>query len=195
MKKNDRKREIIKATTEIIKEEGLQGATMRKIAAKANVTTGSLYHHYSNKEEIFRDIISDSLTFSHLLVQNIDEGIKGEALLRNLIDGTRQRLNRSDKQTLNLLLIGQAISRGGGEKELHGKSHVEIIEHLSSVFAGHRNQSENDKKNLVMASLIVAAMDGIAIQQALNTLPCDQHDFVDIASDIFHEILENFLSN
>ena len=50
---NKRKQKIIDATIEVIKEKSIEEATVREIAAKAGLTTGSIYHHYKNRDELF----------------------------------------------------------------------------------------------------------------------------------------------
>lgn len=47
-----RRREIVEASWEVIAGEGLDGLTMRKIAAAAGCTTGRLTHYFANREEL-----------------------------------------------------------------------------------------------------------------------------------------------
>ncbi|CCY59746.1 transcriptional regulator TetR family [Clostridium sp. CAG:632] len=50
---------ILKSAEEIFLECGYQEASMRKIAAKAGITPGAIYKHFSNKEEMFGEIFAD----------------------------------------------------------------------------------------------------------------------------------------
>lgn len=47
-----RRREIVEASWQVIAGEGLDGVTMRKIAAAAGCTTGRLTHYFANREEL-----------------------------------------------------------------------------------------------------------------------------------------------
>lgn len=47
-----RRREIVEASWKVIAGEGLDGLTMRKIAAAADCTTGRLTHYFANREEL-----------------------------------------------------------------------------------------------------------------------------------------------
>lgn len=47
---------ILKSATDIFLEVGYQEASMRKIAAKAGITAGAIYKHFSGKEEMFEEI-------------------------------------------------------------------------------------------------------------------------------------------
>ena len=42
-------------------EKGYQGASLRTICQKANVTTGALYFFFANKEDLFSQVIGDVL--------------------------------------------------------------------------------------------------------------------------------------
>jgi len=52
----DRKTEIMTKALEIITEEGIQGLTIKKLAAGVEVTEGALYRHFSGKKEILAAI-------------------------------------------------------------------------------------------------------------------------------------------
>ena len=45
---------------EIFLESGYQEASMRKIAAKAGITAGAIYKHFSGKEEMFDELFEAS---------------------------------------------------------------------------------------------------------------------------------------
>ena len=47
-----RRREIVEASWEVIAGEGLDGLTLRKIAAAAGCTTGRLTHYFADREEL-----------------------------------------------------------------------------------------------------------------------------------------------
>jgi len=47
-----RRRELVEASWQVIAEEGLEGVTMRKVAAAAGCTTGRITHYFENREEL-----------------------------------------------------------------------------------------------------------------------------------------------
>ena len=51
-----RKRILVCAKKEFLKY-GFQGANLRRIASEAKATTGALYNHFKNKEELFDEIV------------------------------------------------------------------------------------------------------------------------------------------
>jgi AcrR family transcriptional regulator len=56
------KRELIRsAAKKRFAVSGLDGTSVREIARLAGYTTGAIYFHYANKEELYADILRDSL--------------------------------------------------------------------------------------------------------------------------------------
>lgn len=60
-----RRRHILRVVATVVAEEGFTGATMRKIAERAGVSTGMLTYYYKNKREILSDMMAD--TYSRLV--------------------------------------------------------------------------------------------------------------------------------
>lgn len=52
---------ILDAAKEVFQELGLDGASMREIAKRAGYTPGAIYFYYRSKEEIYGDLLADSL--------------------------------------------------------------------------------------------------------------------------------------
>jgi AcrR family transcriptional regulator len=71
---------ILEAARRVFAEHGLEGATIRAIAAEAGYTPGAIYAYYAAKEEIFGDILAESL------------GALGHAIKRAGGETPRQRL-------------------------------------------------------------------------------------------------------
>jgi AcrR family transcriptional regulator len=58
----DHKRNVIlDAAKQVFQEHGLEGASIREIAKRAGYTPGALYFHFRSKEEIYGEILADSL--------------------------------------------------------------------------------------------------------------------------------------
>lgn len=55
-----RKRHILRVLAAVVAEEGFSGATMRKIAERAGVSTGMLTYYYKNKRDLLTDMLEDT---------------------------------------------------------------------------------------------------------------------------------------
>jgi AcrR family transcriptional regulator len=52
---------VIEAARRVFEAQGLDGASMRQIAREAGCTTGAIYPYFAGKEEIYAEILSQSL--------------------------------------------------------------------------------------------------------------------------------------
>ena len=62
-----RKQRIINAAIKVMQENPMEEVSVRKIATQAGLTTGAIYHHYKNKDELLFDVMKQSLQFTHRL--------------------------------------------------------------------------------------------------------------------------------
>jgi AcrR family transcriptional regulator len=125
-------------------ESGLDGTSVREIARLAGYTTGAIYFHYANKEELYADILRESLDRLFIevngslpangepvaklsaafraLVRFYDENPRDLDLSRYLFNGARPRgltpaLNKELNSKLRLVLdiFRTELSRAGIE--------------------------------------------------------------------------------
>lgn len=194
---NKRKQRIIDAAIEVLKENSIEETTVRKIAAKAGLTTGAIYHHYKNKDELVFDAIKKSLQFTHRLAEEVkdEKGMrKGNELLSEIVSEVAKRLSKVDEQKLHIQLLNDVIARNSPTKGKYQRNYHEIINNTASLF-DKAFEIENDKYKRGVAAILVAATDGIAMQQALEVLPEDLEKMIDTFILFFTESIPVFLKN
>src|SRR6056297_3480621 len=59
--REERKAKIREAALELFAYEGYHGASISKIAKKANISKGLIYNYFESKEEVIRDIFDDGI--------------------------------------------------------------------------------------------------------------------------------------
>jgi TetR/AcrR family fatty acid metabolism transcriptional regulator len=69
-----KKREILKAAREVFAENSYQGTSIKSVARKAKVATGTLYLYFTNKESLINMIVDEM--FSELLTYIKEERAK-----------------------------------------------------------------------------------------------------------------------
>lgn len=57
----ERREVVLKAARKVFEQKGLEGASIRLIAKAARCTTGSIYPYFKGKEEIYAEVLSQSL--------------------------------------------------------------------------------------------------------------------------------------
>lgn len=194
---NKRKQRIIDAAIEVMKENSIEETTVRKIASKAGLTTGSLYHHYKNKDEILFDVMKQSLQFTHKMIERVrneKKSKKGKELLSEIVSEVGKRLSKVDEQKLHILLLNDVIARNREIKGKYQNNYTEIISNTANLF-NDAFEIENAEYKREVAAILVAAIDGVAIQQALGVLPEDLKKMIDTFNSFFTESIPLFLKN
>ncbi len=170
---NKRKQRIIDATLKTLKENPLEKVSMRKIAENANLSTGAIYHFYPSKDELIFACIQESLLFTSKLYdsvkKNIDKSEKAE-LLREMNSRIRKRIKKVEDQKLHIQLLSDSIKRNNKNKLEYKKQYQDIIDNIADMFT-MLYDLDNSECEHSMASILLAAIDGIALQQSLNVLP------------------------
>lgn len=81
-----KKREILRAASQVFRRKGLQATGMREIAAEAGMHAGNLYYYFANKQELLAFCQEDSLgQLLAMAEQVVQEAESPEARLRQLI--------------------------------------------------------------------------------------------------------------
>jgi AcrR family transcriptional regulator len=79
------RQELLKQCFDLFAQRGYGSLTMRQIAAKIGVSTGTLYHYFSSKEELFiqlieeiieRDILYANETIKYREIETLGERVK-----------------------------------------------------------------------------------------------------------------------
>lgn len=194
---NKRKQRIIDAAIEVLKENPIEKTTVRKVASKAGLTTGAIYHHYKNKDEMLFDVMKQSLLFTHKLADAVrnEKGLKKkEEILSEIVLEVSKRLSKEDEQKLHILLLSDVVARNRAIKDKYRKNYIDIINNTANLF-DNAFEIESSKYKKGVAALLVAAMDGIAMQQALGVLPEDLEKMIDTFVSFFTESIPVFLKN
>ena len=125
---NKTKRKIFETSMKLFAEKGYEATSIEEITATVGVAKGTLYYHFSSKEEIFNFLV--------------DEGIK---LLQNSVDiKTAKRNNYIDKIKAIVLIqikivakyediITIILSQFWGNEERHKKLQNLVYEYIGQI--------------------------------------------------------------
>lgn len=86
---------ILDAAFEVIRDEGYSGATMAKVAKKAELPVGSVYWHFENKDLLLAALIDTSYARWHDQVASVHQPQQGESFAAHIarvfaVDADRQ---------------------------------------------------------------------------------------------------------
>ena len=118
---NKTKRKIFETSMKLFAEKGYEATSIEEITATVGVAKGTLYYHFSSKEEIFNFLV--------------EEGIK---LLQNSIDiKTAKRNNYIDKIKAIVLIQIKIVAK-----------YEDIITILLSQFWGNEDRNKKCQKHV-----------------------------------------------
>ena len=194
MKVNDKKQQIIDAAIRVISNQGIEQTSVREIAAAAGLTTGAIYYHYKNKEELFQDIVNESIHFSHKVSEKyINESIPREELLDTIIGEIRKRLEKDDEQKLHIALLSDIIANKGTINQQYIDNYKQIIKNTGDLYAPAFGIENNEEYKYLISSILIAALDGMAIQQSLGVYPDEKEKVIETFNAFFTESVPAFL--
>ena len=93
---DDKRRRILDAAFEVSQERGVHAARMEEVAARAQVSKGTLYRYFENKEDLFLEMVIESYQVGKRARDAIElaEPAAGPAeMLHNRLDGLAKVLD------------------------------------------------------------------------------------------------------
>jgi len=109
-RKEDRPAELLAAALELFVEKGYAGTRLDDVAARANVSKGTLYLYFANKEELFKAVVRDSvvsLIRASAERAAVFEG-SSEGLLRTLVDSWWHQFGSTRAGGISKLMVAES---------------------------------------------------------------------------------------
>ncbi|WP_346916608.1 TetR/AcrR family transcriptional regulator [Clostridium sp.] len=191
---NQKKQRILDAAISVFIENGFEETSLREIASAAGLTTGAIYHHFKNKDELFYHAVKEAMYFAQKLSEKDESSnIKStENMLNEISNKVRERMSKVNEQRLLVLLIGYVLSKGGSLSESLKQDYNEIINKVADMyFYAFGIENEDYKKSL--ATILIAALDGVAMQYSLGILKQEDEKFKDTFVNFFVESIPAFM--
>lgn len=135
----DRRAHVLDAARRVFEAQGLEGANMRAIAREAGYTPGALYFHYKNKEEIYGDLLSGSLSRLHEATRAAGADTAttpspADRVLARALALYDYYAGRPDEITLGLYLF-HGIHPRGLTRELNRQLNAKLWDALAEIHA------------------------------------------------------------
>lgn len=184
---SDGKEKILQAAQRVIIAHGITGATMRGIAQEAELSTGAIYHHYKNKEEVLYDVMDNSLSESTRIAEKSKNSQENhEAVIAEIRDNILKRFEKPSDNRLQFYLAQEAII-GNEELRLKFKEKYEEWITRTEDLIKLLYQKEENRYSRAFASLLIGAIDGVALQMVLGSNVSSPEDI----SEVYHYLLKD----
>lgn len=159
--KEVRQKEIVLAFYEVSKREGLENASIAKVAKEMGVNPSLIIHYFTSKDELIFGLISFILESYKLIYLAEDEDIDSKSKLINVVD------NLFSKKWDTLFDDGvfyscfSLIFRNAKIKAAYRELHEHLRKLLTDVIAEAKNEGSVDVENPAEAAdLIFVIVEG-----------------------------------
>lgn len=151
---------ILRAAAELFDEEGYEGASVTRIVERAGVTLGAMYFHFSNKQELAREVMNAQ--------PYVIEPLLKSSGLQRLVDITLVWAHRL--QTDPMLRAGVRLAVEQGRFGMHDSASFEgwkdiMVEHLEAARA--EGTLREDISCEEFAQFLVGACTGVQLYSQL----------------------------
>ena len=154
---------LLAAAIEVVGEKGLRGLTYREVARVAGVTHGLVAHHFGTRQELIRATLDHAVGLGTDMVH-----FSGSEAADFAWDDLSERISEAEGLVafqFELFLEARRDPRLLPSARAMYDSYIDLV-HDDLVRAGISERPE-------LARLVMAALDGIAIQQLVYNQPDD----------------------
>lgn len=161
-----RKRTLIEATLELVAEKGVQGATVRGIADRAQVTQGLIRHYFSSKEELITAAFEYHMTQMTDLTFAPVADVKGSARdqLRVFVQSSLMPPVVDPRSIALWAGFLNKVQHDAQMKETHAKTYVQFRDRLENLIRAALEETgrETEPARLYqLATACNALIDGL----------------------------------
>lgn len=162
---------ILDAAAEVIDERGFAGASLSDILARAGVTKGALYFHFSSKDELAHALVTEQFQVSQSVSELNDLG------LQTAIDQSHD-LAHALRTNVRVRASVRLVIETGSFSNPTPEAYTRWIEVVRTYLTAAQNRGDlrQELDPDRVAHWVVAAFAGIQIQSQVLTGRADLHD-------------------
>ncbi|MGL5330784.1 MAG: TetR/AcrR family transcriptional regulator [Peptostreptococcaceae bacterium] len=164
---NNMKENILNIAINLISKNGIKNTSLSDIAKSAGISKGTLYYHYSSKDDLIFDIadIHLNIVSNAVLdcVQNIEKKSSKDELI-NLILSKIATIGSTGR--IHMYLLCEAIT---GNESLKERIKIKYIQWRTSLQEEiHKNLHPDCDDSEGLSFLLISIVDGLVIQSILK---------------------------
>lgn len=165
---NNMKEHILDIAINLITHNGIKNTSLSDISKAAGISKGTLYYHYSSKDDLIFDIADvhlNIITDAVLeCVKNIEKNSSKDELI-NLI--LRKIATIGSTGRIHMYLLCEAIT---GSDSLRERIKVKYIQWRTTLQDEiYKNLSESIDEAEAFSFLLISIVDGLVVQSILKT--------------------------
>jgi TetR/AcrR family acrAB operon transcriptional repressor len=186
---------LLEAARRLLLAGGFDALRLDAIAAEAGKNKASIKYHFGNKEGLIAAMV-DSLDYDDCLAfADETSGTRGEERLQRYIAGQARLAADEDGFLVFFDLLPHIIRDENLRKRLAAL--YEWYYKMNAVWLGltDRIRPENRERFIAFASLMVATVDGLALQAALRPKGFDLERSFEMLDFLLRRVLDDFVGS
>ena len=127
LSKEERRKQIKEIALKLFVDRGYSKTTMDDIIQAVGISKGGVYHHFSNKEEIFLELLKDGSSYrKKVVLEHMNGSVqdRGEKIIDILLDKILDKNQYKDLYTVFLI----EMQTNDRFKEMYKKIYEEVVE-------------------------------------------------------------------
>ncbi|MEW2358741.1 TetR family transcriptional regulator C-terminal domain-containing protein [Spirillospora sp. NPDC029432] len=138
----ERRRRLVEAVWRLTVRTGLEGVTLRKVAAEAGVSMGQVQHYYASREELVADAVARAVAALNARIEASIRAAGGEQDAETILRTCLTAVLGRDEEGMRLLrlsvaVLGQAVSDPAMAKVL-APADGELVAFTAALIAAAR---------------------------------------------------------
>lgn len=169
MKTNTNKKEIIlDVAIKLITKNGIKNTSLSDIAKAAEISKGTLYYHYSSKDDIIFDIADIHLNIITGAVLDCVYNIKNNSSKDELVTVIMNKIAAiGSTGRIHMYLLCEAIT---GNEPLRERIKIKYIQWRTALQEEiHISLNENSRDSEALSFLLMSVVDGLVVQSILKS--------------------------
>ena len=169
MKQNNTnmKQNILQSATNLITQNGIKSTSLADIAKDVGISKGTLYYHYSSKDDLIGDIADIHLNIITDAVLHCVQDVSKEDSKDNMIKAMLDKISRiKGTGRIHMYLLCEAIT---GNDSLKERIMIKYIEWRKTLKNEIEKTIPNNDSSEALSFLLVSIVDGLVVQSLLKT--------------------------
>lgn len=173
------KERIIAAVEDLIATKGVKNFSLRDVALKASLSPGTIYYHYTTKDELVFDVISqhiDALKTEYILwLDRHESDLPPERFLEVVF---HKSVKLFDRAKMHIFLINECL---GENDVLRSKFIEKYREWRATLLIGIKKVFRQVDDPEAFAYTLMLMIDGLVVQEILKDDSFDEKRLVQFA--------------
>ena len=167
MKQNNMKETILSSATDLITKQGIKNTSLADIAKASNISKGTLYYHYSSKNDLICAIADMHLEAITKAVLDCVSGIGVDNSSTSMINLIMDKISSIENRgRIHMYLLCEAITEND---MLRQSIKVKYLEWRNTLKNEISKTIKNDNDAEALSFLLVSIVDGLVVQGLLKS--------------------------